>query len=181
MKANHVNRCLIVLVALGLILLPCCAKKDKESAEILLTRYWQALFEGNVKRAYSMFTRESKKETSLEEFAARVSFGLESSPQKDSFWTEYSQICKLDMGPVNIREDTAYADVMITMPNLARLEETLSSKADSLLASQDSLERETWLMSQRVHALKEKHFMPLIMHLELKLFWELYDWRLVYE
>jgi hypothetical protein len=151
MKANSVAKYLILAFFLVLPLLTGCAKKDTESAERMLTEYWQALFEGDVKTAYSKFSRESRKETSMEDFADRVAFGLESSAQKDSFWVEYSRICKLDMGPVNIRGDTAYADVLLTIPNLARLAKDLELKADSL--GIDSHYREDWMMKERTSAL----------------------------
>lgn len=181
MKTNLVRSGFALVIAAGLLLAAHCPRQDKESAERMLEKYWRAVFEGNVRKAYSMFDRKSKEATSLEEFANRIAFGLDRSPLKDSFWTEYAALCELSMGPVNIRDDTAYADVLLTIPNLARLGQDLKLEADSLFGPGDSVSSKEWMMRRRILALKEHHYMPLVMHLSLRLHWERGGWYLVYD
>lgn len=178
---KHIPRVVGALLILGTLLVSGCAKKDKQSAEVMVTDYWQAVFSGKAKRAYSMLARESRRRISLGEYAERVAFGRNHSPVKDSFWEAYTTLCDVSVGTVKITADTAWVDVLLTLPDLPMLVEKLTPKADSLFEPSDSLARKHWLLRKLASALKDHRYMTLLMHLSLKLQYECGGWRLVYE
>lgn len=158
-----------------------CASKDAEGVKTMLEDYWQALFEGKPREAYSMLTRQSRKTTKLDDYAEQMAFGLDTSPAKDSFWSEYSALCNLSMGPVKITDDTAETDIIITYPHMPTLVKNLGLKADSLFPTSDSLARKEWMYREQAKALREHRYMTMAYHLSLRLHWEWFGWYLIFE
>lgn len=178
-KIREISSALVMVVGMGLLV--SCTARDEEGAEKMLVEYWEKVFAGQTHQAYRMLTLQSKMNTTVEEFGNHVFWGAEKTPLKDSLWALYAPRCHVEVAKVKVAGDSAAADVMLTFPDINERIRAYTPEADTLFEPSDSLARKEWMIRKVRSALEEGKYRPFILHMKLRVRWEFFSWRLVYE